>query len=138
MTTRRFLFLPKMSDIDFWAIDPMPDQGPPQMTKDEFIEKAKIVLRKIMDGYSRHWKDHFDESEENQCSRCSGFTQIIQGGEIADCPSCKGTGMNSERVFDIEGFSEFIEHEVLFGELPFLELLECEILKDENLKAKGE
>jgi hypothetical protein len=108
---------------------------PPKMTKDQFIQKTRSMLQAIMDGYSSNWKDKFDEedeSEENTCTRCGGFTQIEQGGEIVDCTSCGGTGMNCERVFDTENFVEFIEHGVIFGEQPFLDLLHCEIVDMEQ------
>ena len=108
---------------------------PPKMTKDEFIQKTRSMLQTIMDGYSSNWKDKFDEddeSEENTCSRCGGFTQIEQGGETVDCTSCNGTGLSSERVFDTENFMEFMEHDVIFGEQPFLDLLHCEIVYTEQ------
>lgn len=107
---------------------------PPKMTKDEFIQKTRLMLQAIMDGYSSNWKGKFDEddeSEENTCTRCGGFTQIEQGGNTVDCTSCGGTGMNYERVFDTENFVEFIEHGVIFGEQPFLDLLHCEIVDTE-------
>lgn len=109
---------------------------PPKMTKDEFIKKTRSMLQAIMDGYSSNWKDKFDEedeSEENTCSRCNGFLYIEQGGVgDVDCPSCNGTGRNNERVFDTENFVEFIEHGVIFGEQPFLDLLHCEIVDTEQ------
>jgi DnaJ-class molecular chaperone len=106
-----------------------------KMTKDEFIQKTRSMLQAIMDEYSSNWKDKFDEddeSEENTCSRCGGFTQIEQGGETVDCTSCNGTGLSSERVFDTENFMEFMEHDVIFGEQPFLDLLHCEIVDTEQ------
>ena len=109
---------------------------PPKMTKDEFIQKTRSMLQAIMDGYSSNWKDKFnedDESEENTCSRCNGFLYICEGGGgDVDCPSCNGTGLNGERVFDTENFVEFIEHGVIFGEQPFLDLLHCEIVNTEQ------
>lgn len=109
---------------------------PPKMTKDEFIQKTRSMLQAIMDEYSSNWKDKFDEddeSEENTCSRCNGFLYICEGGVgDVDCPSCKGTGLNSERVFDTENFVSFIEHDVIFGEHPFLDLLHCEIVDTEQ------
>jgi DnaJ-class molecular chaperone len=110
---------------------------PPKMTKDEFIQKTRSMLQAIMDGYSSNWKDKYneddEESEENTCSRCNGFLYICEGGVgDVDCPSCKGTGLNNERVFDTENFVEFIEHGVIFGEQPFLDLLHCEIVNTEQ------
>ena len=110
---------------------------PPKMTKDEFIQKTRSMLQAIMDGYSSNWKDKYseedEESEENTCTRCNGFLYIEQGG-VGDvyCPSCNGTGLNSERVFDTENFVEFIEHDVIFGKQPFLDLLHCEIVDTEQ------
>jgi DnaJ-class molecular chaperone len=109
----------------------------PKMTKDEFIQKTRSMLQAIMDGYSSNWKDKYneedEESEENTCSRCNGFLYICEGGVgDVDCPSCNGTGLNNERVFDTENFVEFIEHGVIFGEQPFLDLLHCEIVNTEQ------
>jgi len=107
------------------------ENTPMPITKDQFIEKTKAMLRVIMDGYTSHWSNKFnenDESEENVCLRCNGFTQIEQGGDSVDCYLCNGTGVNSERVFDHDGFLEFMEHTVMFGNEPFLELMECEII----------
>jgi len=74
-----------------------------------------------------------EESEENTCSRSNGFLYICEGGVgDVDCPSCNGTGLNNERVFDTENFVEFIEHGVIFGEQPFLDLLHCEIVDTEQ------
>lgn len=101
---------------------------PPKMTKDEFIQKTRSMLQVIMDGYISNWKD-----KENTCSRCNGFLYICEGGVGAvDCPSCKGTGRINVRVFDTENFVEFIEHGVIFGEQPFLNLLHCEIVDTEQ------
>ena len=106
------------------------DNGLPPMTKGEFIEKTKSMLRNIIDKYSQCWSNRFsedDESEENSCPRCGGFTEILQGGYSVSCPSCKGTGLSNERVFDKDEFIDFMEHEVMFGREPFLNLMECEV-----------
>lgn len=121
-----------MNLLNLDPIGETPDfSGPKPMAKDEFILKTKALLSAIMEGYSAHWRDKFSEDDEdNACERCGGGTQIEQGGDIVDCPSCKGTGVSSERVFDGDGFVEFMEHEVMFGTEPFLELMECEILPE--------
>lgn len=118
-------------DLDNNLNDDVNIASPPNMTKDEFIQKTRSMLQLILDEYTRNWKDTFDEedeSDENICTRCSGFTQIEQCGETVDCTSCGGTGMNSERVFDAESFLEFIEHDMIFGSQPFLDLLYCEVV----------
>jgi len=123
----------KMIDFDFLTDTDDNEFGPMPMTKDEFIQKTKAMLSAIMDRYTMCWSNRFeedDESEENSCPRCGGFTQIEQGGYIVDCYSCKGTGLSNERVFDKDGFVEFMEHTVMFGTEPFLELMECEILPE--------
>ena len=112
----------------------------PKMTKDEFILKTRAMLQKVWDGYGNHWHNKFnedDESEENTCTRCGGFTQIEQGGETVDCTNCGGTGMNSERVFDTETFMEFFEHEVMFGNEPFFDLIHCEIVEPKPDDSNG-
>lgn len=121
-----------MIDFDTLLEDNNTETGPKPMTKDEFIQKTKAMLSAIIDGYSGHWSNRFeedDESEENSCPRCGGFTQIERGGYVVDCTSCKGTGLSNERVFDKDGFVEFMEHTVMFGTEPFLELMECEIIE---------
>ena len=40
------------------------DNSPPKMTKDEFIEKTRLMLQLILDEYSRNWKDKFIEDDE--------------------------------------------------------------------------
>ena len=101
-----------------------------KMTKEEFIAKTKKMLELILSEYTSCWSRRFceeDESEENICPSCNGFLHIEQGGETVDCPVCKGTGLSFETVFDSESFLEFIEHGVIFGDQPFLNLLHCEI-----------
>jgi len=103
-----------------------------EMTSDEFIKKTKEMLQNILADYTSRWKrkyDEDDESEENCCSRCGGCLYIEQGGDIVDCYVCNGTGINTDTIFDAEGFCEFIEHEVIFGNEPFLELIEAQIIK---------
>ena len=122
-----------MTDFESLLENSNTESGQKPMSKDEFIQKTKAMLLGIMHNYSMHWSNKFDEndeSEENSCSRCGGFTQIEQGGYIVDCPSCEGTGLSSERVFYTDGFVEYMEHTVMFGTEPFLELMECEIMPD--------
>lgn len=95
------------------------------MSKDEFIAKAKALLMKIDEVYTRSFHD---KPEEESCERCGGMLYIEQGGEVVDCTSCKGTGNAQYRVFDREEFSDAIEHEIMFGEQPFFELIGCEII----------
>lgn len=101
------------------------------MTNAEFVEKTKTMLRHIIEGYSAHWRNKFSEEDDpnNVCQRCGGGTQIVQGGDVVDCTSCNGTGLSSERIFDVEGFADFMEHEVFFGDQPFVELMECKIIE---------
>jgi hypothetical protein len=50
-----------MTDFDnIFSVETTIEPRPPSMGKDEFIAKAKSVLRAIMDGYSSHWSDKFD------------------------------------------------------------------------------
>ena len=128
----------KMEDIfDLKEELELGNSQPLKMTKDEFIKKTRSLLQLILDEYGRNWEDRFteddEETEESTCPRCNGFLYIEQGGEgDVNCPSCNGTGVSSERVFDKETFLEFIEHDVMFGEQPFLNLLHCEIFDTEQ------
>jgi len=128
----------KMEDIFDLKVElELENSQPLKMTKDEFIKKTRLLLQLILDEYGRNWKDRFteddEETEENTCTRCNGFLYIEQGGEgDVNCTSCNGTGVSSERVFDKETFLEFIEHDVIFGEEPFLNLLHCEIFDTEQ------
>lgn len=107
------------------------EQGEDVLTPQEFIAKTKAMLKHIYDGYSNYVKH--EVIPDSTCSRCGGFLYIEQGGVgDVDCPSCKGTGMEHENGFDAEGFSEFIEHGVMFGNQPFLELIECSIKDSED------
>jgi hypothetical protein len=98
-----------------------------QMTKDEFITKTKQMLALILEEYS----NSFADVEENEsCTRCGGFCYIEEGGETIECYSCNSEGVEIGRVFDKDSFVEFMEHEVMFGGQPFLELLECKIISN--------
>lgn len=100
---------------------------------DKAFKNYSDAIDYVVKNLLAHYKDEDDESEENICSRCNGFLYICEGGVgDVDCPSCKGTGLNSERVFDTENFVEFIENGVIFGEQPFLDLLHCEIVDTEQ------
>jgi len=106
----------------------------PKMTKDEFIEKTRSMLDLVLYEYCKNLKDKFTEddaeTQENTCARCNGFLYIEEGGTgDVSCPSCNGNGINNERVFDKETFLEFIEHDLIFGGQPFLDLLHCEIVE---------
>jgi len=128
----------KMEDIfDLKGGLELDNSQPLKMTKDEFIKKTRSLLQLILDEYGRNWKDRFteddEETEENTCTRCNGFLYIEQGGAgDVNCPSCNGTGVRNERVFDKETFLEFIEHDVMFGGQPFLDLLHCEFFDTEQ------
>lgn len=111
--------------------DDITDEGEPvKMTKDEFIQKTKQMLRKMMDKFSEsHHTDNSSLDEDSCCDRCHGFTQIEQGGNIVDCYECNGTGeAKGEVIFDSDLFGESIAHDFMFGNEPFYELMECEIL----------
>jgi len=116
---------------------------PPMMTNEQFVVESKKMLKFIMDEYSKHFISpdienlKEDEIEEiPSCGTCHGFLYYESGGNIEDCTSCNQTGLDLEPIFDSEGFSEFMEHTVIFGSQPFLELMYCDITKDETYYAK--
>lgn len=98
-----------------------------RMTKDEFITKTKEMLNLI---YNEYVDSYRDVEEDESCKRCGGFCYIEEGGETVECYSCNGEGVEIGRVFDKDSFVEFMEHEVMFGGQPFLELLECKIISN--------
>jgi hypothetical protein len=121
-----------MDNIFNINIDDDFDVQPIKMTRDEFIKKTKSMLKLILEEYSKNWKNKYsdsdDEIDDSICNRCNGFLFIEQGGiGDVDCPNCNGTGLNSERIFDVQSFMEFLENDVMFGDQPFLNLLNCEI-----------
>ena len=97
-----------------------------KMNKEEFVLKTRLMLKFIIDGYSKCHKPVIND-ENKDCTRCHGNLYIEQGGNIVDCTSCKGTGVEFESELDETEFCDFMEHIVIFGEQPFFELLECQI-----------
>lgn len=95
------------------------------MTKDDFIAKTKELLKNILEKYS---ECHVSDGEGG-CYQCNGNAYIERGGDIVDCSTCKGTGERGEPVFNSGKFLEFIEHEIMFGESPFLELIHVEVIE---------
>ena len=99
-----------------------------EMTINEFLKKTKDLLSLIDSKYGDFYTPKYEEdSEENECSRCHGFTQVEEGGEIIDCGNCNGTGESTDVVFDAIGFSEFIEHGIMFTDTTFYDLINCNI-----------
>jgi hypothetical protein len=108
----------------------------PKLTPQEFIQKTKAMLKHIYESYSKYVKH--EQIPDSTCNRCGGFLYIEQGGVgDVDCPSCRGTGMEYESGFDAEGFSEFIEHGIMFGNQPFLELMDAQIIEEQNPTASN-
>jgi hypothetical protein len=98
-----------------------------ELSKDEFIQKTRLMLQDILDKHKNSFKDVFDENKKT-CQHCGGFGIIEEGGNgNITCRSCKGSGIGNGKVFDIEGFMDYIEFDVMFGKSPFLELLFCKI-----------
>jgi len=103
-----------------------------EITKEDFMQKAKEMLNAVYNAYCSAIKKKFedeDDSENNCCDRCGGMLCIEDGGDVIDCPSCNGTGQNNTMVFDKEQFIEDIEHGIIFGNTPFLSLLNCKIIE---------
>lgn len=121
----------KMDGFDFNIVDGSgSEEGRPVFSSDEFVSKTKDMLRFIENGYSSFWKIPEYSEDALECTTCGGFLYVCQGGVAdLDCPSCDGTGKDLEKVFDAEGFSEFIEHSVMYGNQPFNELIHCIINK---------
>lgn len=115
-----------MFDINDNEFDSVPFEQSLINNDTEYIEKSKKLLEAMLTIYQNSFKDHSDD--DRTCQRCNGFLYIEQGGYgDVDCPSCNGTGKNMERVFDIEAFSDAIEHQIIFGNHPFFELMNYNI-----------
>ena len=102
------------------------------LTKNEYIAESKKILSAIMNFYDSCYEEVIkldkDDNEDNYCTYCGGG-HVIEGGEDALCRVCNGTGeMPRDTEFNIEKFSEKIEHGIIFtDEFKFLELVNCEI-----------
>jgi hypothetical protein len=93
------------------------------MTDNKQVEQIAVsLLKQIYDGYCRFQKHEL--IPDSTCTTCNGFLYVCRGGvPDVDCPSCGGTGMEREAGLDCEGFAEFIEHGIIFGNTPFLEII---------------
>lgn len=95
------------------------------MTKDDFIAKTRELLKSILEKYS---ECHVPDGE-GSCYQCNGNAYIERGGEIIDCSTCKGTGEGGDVVFNYEKFLYFVEHEIMFGSSPFLDLINVDVIE---------
>lgn len=99
----------------------------------EFNQKTKALLKDIYDLWCNCWVKPSDSDieESEDCGTCNGMLMICQGGVAdIDCPHCDGTGKRIEPIFDSAGFNENMI-DFIFGQSPFLELMECDIAKME-------
>ena len=102
-----------------------------EFTKDEFIEKAKALLKKLEQGHIGCYVPVKDENGENEdCTRCGGMLYIEDGGEVRDCHACNGTGESIYNALDETAFCEFIEHEIVWSNEPFFDLINCSIKEE--------
>jgi len=85
--------------------------------KNAGIERLKRDCLEAQKKYDECWEDQpFDENDEKfTCTRCGGMLYIEQGGEVVDCTSCGGTGVQKpERIFNAQKFGEWIETNPFF------------------------
>jgi hypothetical protein len=102
-----------------------------EFTKDEFIAKAKALLQKIEKGHTDCYVPVKGKDGENEdCRSCNGMLAKIEGGNVVDCRSCDGTGENRNHALDETAFCEFIEHEIVWSDEPFFDLINCNIKND--------
>ena len=99
----------------------------------DILETIKTICNKADKKYGECWEDQpVDESEENSCDRCGGFLYIEQGGDVVDCPYCKGTGQNlPERIFNQQKFGEWVEENPFFCDI----IGSLQELKESNISA---
>lgn len=104
----------------------------PKMTSVEFVEKTKKMLNEIMNEYSsaHSWRLITEEEfKVTPCDSCKGESEFEFCGKKVNCVQDRERGDCGERVFDNEGFLEFIEQEIMFGASPFIELMTCDIVE---------
>lgn len=82
-----------MNIEDIFKLGEISDDAP-ELTKSEWIAKARKVFEKLDKAYGECWEpDGRSDEDLPVCSRCHGFLYIEQGGVgDVDCPSCCGTG----------------------------------------------
>lgn len=108
----------------------MMEDAIPQLTKDEYIQKARKFIGDLESKYMKCFQMPKGMSEDNlpDCQRCHGFTQIEEGGESIVCNSCGSTGLEyPDKTINVEDLDEAMHEMVFEGEGVIWELIYSEI-----------
>jgi len=120
---------------DFFKADEN-EEKPPQMNIKQFVEKTRIILKKIDSEYgvANQWRmveEH--EHEEQDCDNCKGECIIKSNGKELQCQPDKSEGECFVLEFAHESFVEDLE-DIMFhnDKYPFYELLGCEVTEEDK------
>lgn len=106
------------------------EPAPVFMDKNEFVDKTKKLLNKIVSSYSQSWtsrriKDG-EYPEESVCDKCTGCgTLMAEDGKTMECFMDREQGECFIRYLDYENFS--VDVESVLPEL--FELLSVDFVK---------
>ncbi len=102
-----------------------------KMSSAEFVDKTQTMLNEILTEYGKSWYNRELEDSETEiapCGKCKGNGCFNLGEKEINCVVDRENGSCYERCFDAQNFIEFMENEILFGDKPFLELSQCEVI----------
>ena len=111
------------------------EEDTPKMSTKEFVEKARVILKKIDSEYgaANQWRmveDH--ECEQQDCDNCKGECIIKRNGKELQCKPDKSEGECFVLEFAHESFLEELENVMFHDEkYSFYELLGCEITSED-------
>lgn len=117
---------------DIFDLTDIQEQKPVELTKYEFIQKAKDIFKWLDKEYGQHYynrrlKD--GEYDNAPCEGCkgSGCFKEDENSKEVNCIADFEDGECYERLFDADEFVASIETEILFGENSIYDLLNCKI-----------
>ncbi len=122
------------NDIKIYATtleDAATEPEVPKMTSEDFISKTKKLLSEIETAYGHSWQNRTITDKELDvapCEECKGSSCFKWHDKEVNCFQDPEQGQCYERFFDADGFAEFMEEEIIFGNKPFYELLSCDIV----------
>ena len=103
----------------------------PKMTAEDFITQTKKVLNEINRKYSQSWYNRRIEDSEVEiapCDNCKGTGRFKISEKEIECAMDSEQAQCYERCFDGDTFLDFMIQEIIFGNHPFFDLIDCEIV----------
>lgn len=80
----------------------------------EGLEHYRADAKRLTDAFNACWEDVPLTGDEPNCQRCGGMLYIEQGGEIVDCSSCNGEGVQRPpKNFNAEKWAELQDCEII-------------------------